>query len=155
MSPYNFLWSDGSTTSDSIILNNISGPFTTQDYFLTITDGCGDPISDTTTIWVQCPLEEINIFSPNSDGTNDYFIPVNLEDYPDPTLIVYNRWGKIVYQMENYNYDWDGTDYKTGNELSDGVYFYVVIPNSEKYEYNSNNKEEIRKTISGYVHLVR
>ena len=57
--------------------------------------------------------------------------------------------------MENYNYDWDGTDYKTGNELSDGVYFYVVIPNSEKYEYNSNKKEEIRKTISGYVHLVR
>ena len=155
LSPYNFLWSDGSTTSDSIILNNISGPFTTQDYFLTITDGCGDPISDTTTIWVQCPLEEINIFSPNSDGTNDYFIPVNLEDYPDPTLIVYNRWGKIVYQMENYNYDWDGTDYKTGNELSDGVYFYVVIPNSEKYEYNSNKKEDIRKTISGYVHLVR
>ena len=52
--------------------------------------------------------------------------------------------GKIVYQMENYNYDWDGTDYKTGNELSDGVYF-VVTPNSEKYEHNSNKKKTLEK----------
>ncbi|MBG16364.1 MAG: hypothetical protein CL853_08445 [Crocinitomicaceae bacterium] len=151
LQPYSFSWSDGSSTSNSTSV----APFATQDYYLSITDGCGDPISDTTTVWVQCPLEEINIFTPNGDGNNDYFIPVNLDDYPNPTIVVFNRWGKIVYEMENYQYDWDGTNYKTGNELNDGVYFYVVTPNSVKYEYNKHKKEEVRRTISGYVHLIR
>ena len=39
--------------------------------------------------------------------------------------------------------------------LNDGVYFYVVTPNSVKYEYNEHKKEEVRRTISGYVHLIR
>ncbi len=151
LQPYSFSWSDGSSTSNSTSV----APFATQDYYLSITDGCGDPISDTTTVWVQCPLEEINIFTPNGDGNNDYFIPVNLDDYPNPTIVVFNRWGKIVYEMENYQYNWDGTNYKTGNELNDGVYFYVVTPNSVKYEYNEHKKEEVRRTISGYVHLIR
>lgn len=151
LQPYSFSWSDGSSTSNSTSV----APFATQDYYLSITDGCGDPISDTTTVWVQCPLEEINIFTPNGDGNNDYFIPVNLDDYPNPTIVVFNRWGKIVYEMENYQYNWDGTNHKTGNELNDGVYFYVVTPNSVKYEYNEHKKEEVRRTISGYVHLIR
>ena len=149
--PYNFTWSNGNTVTNSISI----APFVTQDYWLSITDGCGDPIADTSTVWVQCPLEDVNIFTPNGDGSNDFFIPVNLEQYPNPTVIVYNRWGKIVYEMENYQYDWDGTNYKTGNALNDGVYFYVVAPNSSKYDYNEHKKEEVKKTISGYVHLIR
>jgi hypothetical protein len=35
-------------------------------------------------------------------------------------LTIYNRWGTIVYQSEDYQNDWDG-----GN-VSDGVYFYVL-----------------------------
>ena len=34
------------------------------------------------------PIENINIFTPNNDGLNDFFIPINLEQYPDPTLII-------------------------------------------------------------------
>ena len=149
--PYNFNWSNGNTDTNSISI----APFSTQDYFLTITDGCGDPVMDTTTVWVQCPLENINVFSPDNDGNNDYFIPINLDDYPSPYLVVYNRWGKIVYEKDNYQYDWDGTHYKTGKELNEGVYFYVVSPNSTKYEYLDHKKEDVKRTISGYVHLVR
>ena len=89
------------------------------------------------------------------DGNNDYFIPINLDDYPSPYLVVYNRWGKIVYEKESYQYDWEGTHYKTGKELKEGVYFYVVSPNSSKYEYLDHKKEDVKRTISGYVHLVR
>jgi len=149
--PYGFTWSNGNTDTNSISIS----PFSTQDFHLSITDGCGDPVVDTTTVWVQCPLENINVFSPNGDGENDLFIPINLDDYPEPTIIIYNRWGKVVYEMENYQYDWDGTHYKSGKELNDGVYFYVVSPNSPKYEYIDHKKEEVKRTISGYVHLVR
>jgi len=149
--PYGFTWSNGNTDTNSISV----APFSTQDYYLSITDGCGDPVVDTTTVWVQCPLENINVFSPNDDGSNDLFIPINLDDYPDPTIIIYNRWGKIVYEMEHYQNDWDGTHYKSGNDLNEGIYYYVVSPNSSKYEYFDHKKEEVKRTISGYVHLVR
>ena len=62
---------------------------------------------------------------------------------------------QIVYEMENYQNDWDGTHYKSGNDLKEGVYFYVVSPNSPKYEYTEHKKEEVRRSISGYVHLIR
>lgn len=127
----------------------------TQDYSLTISDGCGDPEIGNSTVWVQCPIEEINIFTPNSDGNNDFFIPINIEQYENITLKVFNRWGKIVYEQINYNNDWDGTHYKSGKELKEGVYLYIIETNSEKYEYDDSEKEELKTTLSGYVHLIR
>ena len=101
------------------------------------------------------PIEEINIFTPNSDGNNDFFIPINIEQYENITLKVFNRWGKIVYEQINYNNDWDGTHYKSGKELKEGVYLYIIETNSEKYEYEDSEKEELKTTLSGYVHLIR
>jgi len=58
--------------------------------------------------------------TPNGDGTNDLFTIRNVDAYDYNKLTIQSRWGTIVYQVENYQNDWDG-----GN-VSDGVYFYVL-----------------------------
>ena len=136
-------WSNGSD-QDVIIVS----PDSTQYFSLSIYDGCNQEIHDSVLVWNQCPIENINVFTPNNDGINDFFVPVNLDDYPNPSVLVYNRWGKLVYANENYQYDWDGTHFKSGNELNDGLYYYIVDPESNKYDYATN-------LINGYVHLIR
>ena len=136
-------WSNGSD-QDVIIVS----PDSTQYFSLSIYDGCNQEIHDSVLVWNQCPIENINVFTPNNDGINDFFVPINLDDYPDPSVLVYNRWGKLVYANENYQYDWDGTHFKSGNELNDGLYYYIVDPKSNKYDYATN-------LINGYVHLIR
>jgi len=61
-----------------------------------------------------------NVFTPNGDNMNDYFVIRNLNLYDHRKVIIYNRWGTIVYQSEQYNNDWDGKN------VPDGVYFGVV-----------------------------
>jgi len=136
-------WSNGSD-QDVIIVS----PDSTQYFSLSIYDGCNQEIHDSVLVWNQCPVENINVFTPNNDGINDFFVPINLDDYPNPSVLVYNRWGKLVYANENYQYDWDGTHFKSGNELNDGLYYYIVDPKSNKYDYATN-------LINGYVHLIR
>ena len=141
--PKSLIWSNGAN-QDSIIVS----PDSTQYFILNIVDGCNQEISDSTLVWNQCPIENINVFTPNSDGINDFFVPVNLDDYPNPSVLIYNRWGKLVYVNEDYQNDWTVTHYESGDKLKEGIYYYIVDPESKKYNYNST-------LISGYVHLIR
>tara|TARA_B100001758_G_scaffold245006_1_gene257271 strand:- start:2014 stop:3753 length:1740 start_codon:yes stop_codon:yes gene_type:complete len=149
--PIDIQWTNGSSNVSEI---SVSPDFTS--YFgVSIYDGCNKEIHDSCLVWNQCPIEPINVFTPNNDGQNDYFIPVNLEQYPSPYLLVLNRWGRIVYETSNYQYDWSGTHYKSGEALPDGVYYYQLNPNSDKYEYGTSNKEELNTTIAGSVQIIK
>ncbi len=149
--PLVFSWSSGQQT-DSISFM----PDLTQTYTLSINDECASQPSEASTeVWVQCPLLPPNVFTPNNDNENDIFKIQNLEDYEQSHIVIYNRWGKIVYENDNYQNDWNGTHYKSGNDIAPGVYFFIVQPNSYKYLYNENKDELLRNSISGYVHLMR
>ncbi len=65
-----------------------------------------------------------NQFSPNSDGTNDLLRINCIENYPDNTLEVYDRYGNIVYEAKGYDNTWGGTG-KNG-DLPKGTYFYIL-----------------------------
>jgi gliding motility-associated-like protein len=69
-----------------------------------------------------CPVIDFisNIFTPNGDGTNDFFHILNLERFPGSELSVYNRWGKKVYENLDYANNWDGKN------VSEGVYYYIL-----------------------------
>ena len=61
-----------------------------------------------------------NVFTPNDDKRNDIFVVKNLEQYPNSSLTVFDRWGKEVYKNTNYLNDWNGEN------LKDGTYFYIL-----------------------------
>lgn len=61
-----------------------------------------------------------NVITPNGDGWNDIFMIDYLNQYDIRKLTIFNRWGTIVYQSDDYQNNWDG-----GN-VADGVYFYVL-----------------------------
>ena len=75
-----------------------------------------------------------------------------VEDYPDSRLQVFNRWGSLIYEKKGYQNDWDGTDL-SGAELIEGVYTYLVTPESIKYIYD--DAERSKYTAHGFVHIIR
>lgn len=71
-----------------------------------------------------------NGFTPNGDGHNDTFVfdRINTsdpEEIPDNELIVYNRWGDIVYRQKPYDNTWDGAN-QNGQELPEATYYYIL-----------------------------
>ena len=70
-----------------------------------------------------CEVTIGNIFTPNGDGKNDFFEIKSIDQYPDNTVQIINRWGKKVYYQGGYN---NNTKKFDGSHLPDGVYLYIV-----------------------------
>jgi gliding motility-associated-like protein len=66
-----------------------------------------------------------NIFSPNDDDVNEFYIIDGLEAYPNSSLQIFNRWGNIVFESDDYKNNWDAKD------ASEGTYFYTF--KTERY----------------------
>ena len=70
--------------------------------------------------------------SPNGDGQNDVLIIPGILGKGYNVLTIYNRWGNIVYQKDNYQNDWGGQTDRAfsltseDNLLPDGTYYYVI-----------------------------
>lgn len=69
-----------------------------------------------------------NVFTPNGDGTNDFWVIENLDKYPNAVIEVFNRWGEVVFKSIGYLNPWDG--YYNGKRLSPGCYYYNIILNA-------------------------
>jgi gliding motility-associated-like protein len=80
--------------------------------------GCADSITKVVII-IDDILIFPNIITPNGDGFNDYLVITNADKYPSNLLQVYNRWGKMIFEMTDYDNKWDG------NNFADGTYYYI------------------------------
>jgi gliding motility-associated-like protein len=70
-----------------------------------------------------------NAITPNGDGLNETFIFDILlqrpDDFPNNELIIFNRWGDIIYEAAPYNNDWNGTN-ADGSLVPEGTYYYIL-----------------------------
>ena len=88
-------------------------------------NGCTDTACKTITIYEPTVFENINIFTPNGDGKNDNFtFSFKTASIAEFKCVIVNRWGIVVYQINDINDGWDGTD-RNGDPCPDGVYFYT------------------------------
>lgn len=71
-------------------------------------------------------------FSPNGDNVNDQFVIIGLEEYPDASLEVFNRWGGVVYKTNRYDNSWNGTG-ENSQPLPEDIYYYVLEVNAEVF----------------------
>jgi gliding motility-associated-like protein len=76
-------------------------------------------------------IEMPNFYTPNGDGKNDFWKLGNTEYFPNLTVKIYDRYGRVVARLSNIE-GWDGT--YEGKELPTGDYWYVVQFNEEDYQ---------------------
>jgi gliding motility-associated-like protein len=90
-----------------------------------------------------------NSFTPDGDMNNQTFNPVISSgvDIYNYTMLIYNRWGEVIFESNDTNYGWDGSYGPTGIHCQSGSYTYEIIvklPNIDQ-----------RKKYTGTVNLIR
>lgn len=111
----------GNNNSNSINPNHIfseKGVFDVQ-LIATSDKGCIDSITKQIRV-ADDEFRMPNIITPNGDGFNEYLKISNLESLKECKIEIFNRWGKLVFQSDNYQNNWNAM------EESDGVYYYTV-----------------------------
>ncbi|KAA1242332.1 gliding motility-associated C-terminal domain-containing protein, partial [Aquimarina sp. RZ0] len=120
------------------------------------TDGDGDGEDETiTVITIEDEVVIYTGISPNGDNINDEFLIVGLQNFPDNTLRIYNRWGVEVFEEDGYMQE--GVERFVGiskgrvtvsekEELPVGTYYYLL-------EYV--NASGINRSKAGYLYINR
>jgi gliding motility-associated-like protein len=89
------------------------------------------------------------LITPNGDGINDFLFIPDLENYEYNTVQIFNRYGRKVFEAENYTNQFDGAYSLTGptvgkdSGLPEGVYFYIV------------NLVDVQLNFQGFLYIDR
>ncbi|MCV9930104.1 T9SS type B sorting domain-containing protein [Flavobacterium sp. LS1R49] len=89
-------------------------------------NGCG-----TTTSSAFYVLDYPRFFTPNGDGYNDLWRIKNLDQLPDYSISIFDRYGKLLKQMNSLNIGWDGT-YGGRNLPSDDYWFTLIFVDGQE-----------------------
>lgn len=106
---------------------------------------CVDSIVRTIIIYEPLEVEIPNVFTPNGDGTNDYFM-VSATGLETEEMIIYNRWGRKVFEWNELGGKWSGKNKSDSLDAAEGVYYYI-------FKGSSFDKKKIEK--SGTITLIR
>ena len=110
------------------------GPFQTQNYFTNLTSGfhqivvrnaCGELPAVEVRI-----IDYPNFFTPNDDTYNDYWNISDLADQPDSQIYIFDRFGKLIKQIQPSGLGWDGTF--NGKPMPSTDYWFKIDYLNEK-----------------------
>jgi gliding motility-associated-like protein len=153
----NYIWSfgDQSQTSTEINPSHVYPTEPVGQYEVMLIAfspfGCTDTAYSTIQIYEELIFYVPNTFTPDNDKFNPVFLPVFTAGFDpyDYKLLIFNRWGEIIFESNNAEIGWDGS-YGKNAEIGmcqDGVYTW-------KIEFKVTRWDERRIAI-GHVNLIR
>ena len=109
----------------------------TRDYVFYVRDerGC---VAEKTIFLEFLDIEIPDFFTPQGDGINDTWYPINIEIYPNISVKIFDRYQRLIASYEGNQHDWDG--YYKSKALPSGDYWYVIRLNdaSDNREFKGN-----------------
>lgn len=116
--------------------------------YVATSNGCVDSLTQFFESVSNLFLYVPNSFTPNGDGVNDVFVPVLIgADVADYQLLIFNRWGEIIFETTQAGEGWSGVSSETGLSIQDGVYTWSIC-------YKAKGSAERLKQV-GHVNLLR
>lgn len=140
---YTWYFGDGDTS----LLTNPSHVYDPKGDYTIILSATNGNCTDTMSVVIHVESDSFifapNFFSPNNDGSNDFFQLISYQGITSLTCVILNSWGNVMAEFNSPDFAWDGTN-QAGNLASDGVYFYnIFATGSDGQEYN----------LQGFFHL--
>ncbi len=105
--------------------------------------GCSDTLRKIIPLNTNDLVYVPNSFSPNGDGINDEFMPSDILGNVHE-MIVYNRWGEMVWKSDEESKSWNGT-YR-GDAVPNGTYTWHMV---------LKTGEIVSQELTGHVNLIR
>lgn len=137
-----YVWTPAQYLNDTSLLKpKCINPTFDIRYTLAVTAPGGCTTTDEMYVDVLKILNIPNTFSPNSDGTNDFWKIQYLDEYANQHTQVFTRAGQLVFESRGQYKAWDGR-YK-GKILPMDTYYYIIEPGSG------------REPVTGYVIIVK
>lgn len=131
-------WSiEGEYQDNSEVFTHVFGDAEFYNVMVTVTrNACEAEITTMVNIDELFNTYVPNAFTPNGDGNNDVFIPqLSINEPTDYQLYIFNRWGQLIFETQNENEAWDGTD-SSGNIVQEDVYVYkLIVEGEERSDY--------------------
>jgi gliding motility-associated-like protein len=113
-------------------------------------NGCTDEICQILTVYDEPAFFIPNAFTPNGDGKNDIFTLSAIGIDPSTfEILIFNRWGNLIFQSNDINFKWDGTT--TKGPVTDPSEIDVYVWRVSGLSYSSQEMYEKR----GHVTIVR
>ena len=99
--------------------------------------GCKDSTYQIVTV-DESPDFIPNVFTPNEDMVNDEFYPIISKITENYQMMIFNRWGELIFETTRQKDRWDGTYHNA--EVPVGVYFYTIMYSyhSKLFKYNGS-----------------
>ena len=148
-----FIWSFGDGNSSTYINPSNFYESTEEGALITLTAISDFGCTDEAQLIIEYDEQEIfyvpNSFTPDGDNFNQVFTPVFYSGF-DPynfEMLIFNRWGQVVFETHDADIGWDGTYGLKGTKASDGAYTWKII-------YKTPKTDE-RKVLVGHVTLIR
>lgn len=137
-----YVWSPPEAINNVTLLQPTVSPTDDKAYTLTVVsnEGCGTAV-DSVLVEVFAGIFVPTAFTPNADGKNDRWIIPGLNAYTNYEVLVFNRWGQMVYRSKDANSGWDGSF--GGKLLPTGVYPYLIKLNAAPHQ------------LKGWVMIIR